>query len=146
MSNANDATEHNYRCVCPPPLPKVYLGNACFGPPGSGCATLNDENKRHNLDVSDRPPLPKNGAVWECSLYGGRLASALQLTEGIQQGMAGSDIWLHSADEVHHQRGAVVRWTDGDGFQYRYTGNGNALSWSDAIVTSVAEVPNTALP
>jgi hypothetical protein len=129
---AVDATKTNYRCVCSPPLPKVYSGTNCFGASGANaCATLNDENKKHNIDLKDRPAVPKGAAVWECDFYGGHLASAQQLAEAIQQNIGpGTDQWLHTGNEVRHDLEAVMKWTDGKGFLYQYTAGGpNSMSW-----------------
>lgn len=122
-----DATKTNYRCVCPPPLPKVYVGNNCYGdahaPP---CATLDGEGAAHDIDTKDRPPVPKGTAVWECAFYGGHLATSLQLAEAVQQNIGtGSGQWLHSADEVRNDLGAVVNWTDGQDFLFQQVASGH---------------------
>lgn len=134
ITDSADTTANNYRCVCAPPLPKVYIGGNCYAASGSAapCVTLQDENKKHNLDTRDRPPVRKATAIWECGFYGGRLASTVQLTEYIQQGIGpGSDEWLATSDEVHHQYGGLVRWSNGQNFLFQYTTTSNSLSWSD---------------
>lgn len=114
VDSAADTLITNYRCVCPPPLPKVYVGNNCYGAPNTNaCATLDGEGRRHNMDVKDRPPVPKGAAVWECAFYGGHLATPLQLVEAAQQNIGpGSGNWLHSADEVRSDRSAALNWKD----------------------------------
>jgi hypothetical protein len=115
-----DTTKLNYRCVCPPPLPKIYTGNNCWGAPRTPpCDTLEGEGKRHNIDTADRAPLEKGQALWECSFYGGHLATALQLAEGVQKNIGpGSGNWLHSADEIRFDQSAVLNWTNGEGFLF----------------------------
>jgi hypothetical protein len=128
-----DATKTNYRCVCPPPLPKVYVANNCYGAPNANaCATLDGEGGAHNLDTKDRPPIPKGAAVWECAFYGGHLPTTLQLAEAVQQNIGpGSGNWLHSANEVRYDLGALVNWTDGQNFLFQYTaGTPNSMAWN----------------
>jgi len=136
LSDANTTTAAetsslNYRCVCPPPLPKAYVGNNCFGPVGSSCYGLDSDGKRYNVDQQDRAPLSKGGAIWECAFYRGHLARPLQLAEAIQQGIGqGSNIWLHTGDEVHYANGALVSWKDNSTWIFQYTAGTNAVSWS----------------
>ncbi|MBK8995105.1 MAG: hypothetical protein IPM35_05040 [Myxococcales bacterium] len=136
LSDANTSTQANtgnlnYRCVCPPPLPKPYVGGNCFGPAGTACYGLDSDGKRYNVDAQDRAPLSKGAAIWECAFYRGHLARPLQLAEAIKQGIGqGSNSWLHTADEVHYSNGALVSWKDNATWAFQYTAGLNALSWS----------------
>lgn len=133
ISTVADTAKTNFRCVCPPRLPKPYVGGNCYGAANTNaCATLEDETKKHNLDTKDRPPVSKTTATWECAFYGGHLASPLELAEAVQQGIGGgSGAWLHTANEVRHDLGALLKWTDGKNFVYQYTsGNTDSLSWA----------------
>lgn len=128
-----DTSLNHYRCVCPPPLPKVYVGNNCAGDPGKGCIVLNDENKRHHLDAADRGPLTKGAAIWECGFYHGHLASPLQVFEAVKQGIPrGSGDLLFVADEANYVMSTLATFTDGVNMAYSYTGGTgtNGLSWS----------------
>ncbi|MBK7580467.1 MAG: hypothetical protein IPI67_09710 [Myxococcales bacterium] len=103
----------NYRCVCPPPLPAAFAGKSCYGPAAQGCFGLDAENKKLNVDLSDRPPLPKGTAIWECGFYGGHLAPPLKLVEAVLQGIGtGSNNYLHTADDVRNDSDLILRWTD----------------------------------
>lgn len=130
-TSAADTTSLNYRCVCPPPLPKAYVGGNCFGPVASACYGLDSDNKRYNVDQQDRPLLTKGGAIWECAFYRGHLARPLQLAEAIQQGIGqGSNTWLHTADDVHYSYDALLSWKDNATWVFQYIGAMNAMSWS----------------
>jgi hypothetical protein len=130
-STAADTGSLNYRCVCPPPLPKAYTGGNCNGPVGTACYGLDSDGKRINVDVQDRAPLSKGGAIWECAFYRGHLARPIQLAEAIQQGIAqGSNTWLHTGDDVHYSNGALVSWKDNASWLFQYTAAANAMSWS----------------
>jgi hypothetical protein len=137
LSNAEtgsqaDSGALNYRCVCPPPLPKAYVGNNCFGKAGEACYALSGDGDKYNLDAQDRAPLSKGAAIWECSFHRGHLPAPYRYAEAILQGIGtGSDQWLHTADEVYLQYDAVIRWSDPAGFVFEYTGGGNAISWGD---------------
>lgn len=108
----------NYRCVCPPPLPSAYVGTNCFGPSGSGCATLAVDDKKLAIDAQDRPLLPKSSAIWECAFNRGHLASPARLFQAIGQGVGngsspnGSNVYLHTSDDVRADRNVVLRWLD----------------------------------
>lgn len=131
-STAADTSSLNYRCVCPAPLPSSFTGNNCYGPSGTACYGLDGENKRYNVDVQDRAPLSKGGAIWECAFYRGHLARPIQLAEAIQQGIAaGSNSWLHTADDVHYNNDALVSWKDNKTWVFQYIANTNAMSWSN---------------
>lgn len=132
LAGEADTTKTHYRCVCPPPLPKIFAANNCHGTSkANGCATLEAEGKSQNIDLKDRPAVPKGAAVWECAFYGGHLATPLQLTEAVQQDIgAGSGDFLHTANEIRNDFGALVSWTDGTGFAFQYTAAPNSLSWS----------------
>jgi len=120
----------NYRCVCPPPLPNAYVGGNCNGPVGTACYALDGEGKRYNVDMKDRAPLSKGGAIWECTFYRGHLARPIQLAEAIKQGIGtGSGVWLHTADQVRYDLGALVSWNDPTKWVMQYTGAVNAMSW-----------------
>lgn len=128
-----DDVATNYRCVCPPTPPKVYVGSNCYGAPKTNaCGTLDGEGKLHNIDTKDRPAIPKSAAVWECALYGGHLATPVQLTEAIQQNISGlgSGGWLHTADDARYDRSTVLNWTDGTNFVFAGAADGkNALGF-----------------
>ncbi|MBK7580468.1 MAG: hypothetical protein IPI67_09715 [Myxococcales bacterium] len=129
-TTATDTGSLNYRCVCPPPLPKAYVGGNCNGPVGKACYALDSDGKRYNVDLADRAPLSKAGALWECAFYRGHLARPLQLAEAIQQGIGqGSNSWLHTSDEVHYSNTALVSWKDFTTWTFQYIGSANALSW-----------------
>jgi hypothetical protein len=148
-----DDASVNFRCACPPALPKAYVASKCFGPTGAGCFTLKDEDSRRNVDVDDRPSLPKAGALWECGFYGGHLPRTLDLAEAIQQGIGpGSNMWLQSADEVGGEASALARWTDGSKFVFHTTTDGSeSLSLQDDLTpapfrcagSNVAAEPST---
>lgn len=130
MSQA-DTSLNPYRCVCPPPPPKKFVGTNCSGTPGAPCVGLNDENKRHNIDGADRGALSKGGAIWECAFYKGHLATASDLAEAIQQGLPpGSGAWLHTGDDVSRTADAILRFSDGVNFAYSITGTPNSLTWA----------------
>lgn len=115
-----------YRCICPEPQPTTFSGAACYGTPGSECFALGRDGGHLRIDSVDRPPLRKFSALWECAFEGGHLASFGQLAAGIKAGLAGNDVWVHTADDVHYQNGGLVRWT---GDAAAWVANGN-LSWS----------------
>jgi hypothetical protein len=103
----------NYRCVCPPPLPASFTGKGCYGPAAQGCLSLDTESKKHNIDISDRPPLPKGSAIWECAFYRGHLATPARLVQGIGQGVStGSNVYLHTADDTRNDSDLILRWQD----------------------------------
>jgi hypothetical protein len=130
-----DSSALNYRCVCPPPLPKAFVGSNCFmktAGQNPACYALGGDGNKYNFDLHDRAVLSKGAAIWECAFHRAHLPTPLQYAEAILQGIgAGSDQWLHTADEVHQQYNAVVRWTDPASWVFQYTGAGNALSWGD---------------
>lgn len=129
ISQDGDGNSHNFRCVCPPPPASAFVGNNCYGPVGTPCYGLG----KYDLDTEDRAALHKGGAIFECQASRGHLASPIQLTEAIQQGIGnGSGQWLHTSDEVRYDLDAVLSWTTPATFSFRYTGNPNALSWSQA--------------
>jgi len=116
-SNVAKTTPLNYRCVCPPPLPTAYVGGNCFGPSSAPCYGLDSDNKKMNLDAADRPPLRKASAIWECSFYRGHLARPDRVIEAIKKGISsGSNVWLHTADDVRSDRDLLVRWQDPTAF------------------------------
>jgi Stigma-specific protein, Stig1 len=132
INNVANTTNLNYRCVCPPSLPKAYVGGNCFGPVGQACYGLDGEGKRYNMDVADRAPLSKGAAIWECTFYRGHLATPIQYAEAIQQGIgAGSNTWLHTANDVHYSNDALVSWSDPTTWKFQYTGSTNAMSWGN---------------
>ena len=137
LSDANVSTQAdsgalNYRCVCAPPLPDAYVGGNCFGPVGQGCYGMDGEGDKYNMDMQDRAPLSKGAAIWECAFYRGHLATPIQYAEAILKGIGpGSGQWLHTADENHHQYDSLVNWTDPASWVFQYTGNSNAMSYSD---------------
>lgn len=101
----------NYRCVCPPPLPAAFSGKNCNGPAAQPCLALDTENKKASIDASDRAPLPKGSALWECSFNRGHLAGPARLVEAIQQGAGtGSNVHLHTADDVRNDSDLILRW------------------------------------
>ncbi len=117
LSDANVASQTitsslNYRCVCPPPLPKSFVGNNCHGPSGQACYGLETEGKRYNIDLQDRAPLTVGSAIWECTFNRGHLPTFTTMFEAIQQGLDGgtTNNWLHTADSVHNNWTAIVRW------------------------------------
>ena len=131
VSTAGNTTTHNYRCVCPPPLPTVYVGNNCFGPTATPCFELEGEGDRYHMDTQDRAPLSKGGAIWECNFYRGRLARPIQYAEAIQQGIgAGSNEWLQTADDVRNDLTSLVSWSDPATWVFEYTGGKGALTWA----------------
>jgi hypothetical protein len=104
-------TSRPYRCVCPAPRPAAFTEGACFGPAGAGCAALGGD-ARFNFDVQDRPYVGKVGAIYECALAGGELASAERLGAALTQGLPnGTGVWLHTAEETGH-------YDDGSGGHY----------------------------
>lgn len=131
---AGNQSSTNYRCVCPPVLPKAYVGGNCFGDADTNpCVTLGDEAKRHNIDSKDRPVLPKGAAAWECAFYGGHLASSTTMVEAIQQGVGnGTGQWLHVGNEVRNDLGALLQFI-GDGKDFRLeslpTMPANSAAW-----------------
>jgi hypothetical protein len=93
------------------------VGNNCFGPVGTACYGLNSENKKISIDVQDRPLLPKGSAIWECAFYRGHLATPARLREAIFQGVgAGSNTWLHTADDTRSDHDMILRWQDPTAF------------------------------
>lgn len=108
----------NYRCVCPPPLPNAYVGANCFGPSGTACAALNMDDKKLAIDTQDRPLLPKSSAIWECAFNRGHLASPARLFQAIGQGVGngssanGSNVYVHTSDDIRSDRDLVLRWLD----------------------------------
>lgn len=101
----------NYRCVCPPPLPAGFAGKACYGPAAQSCLGLDAEGKKLNVDMADRPPLPKGSAIWECAFYRGHLATPGRLVEAILQGVGtGSNVYLHTADDARNDSDLILRW------------------------------------
>lgn len=130
-TNSPESTARNYRCVCAPPLTNTYTGKNCFGPTTGACYETGGQTNKYNLDLQDRAPLHKGGAIFECAFYRGHLATPLQLTEAIQAGVGGgSGNWLHTADEVHYPHDALVRWTDGSTFKFVYDSSPESVSWS----------------
>ncbi|MCE7890917.1 MAG: hypothetical protein DYH12_14680 [Sorangiineae bacterium PRO1] len=110
-STVGKTSNLNYRCVCPPPLPSSFTGKACYGPAAGSCYGLDAENKKLNVDLADRPPLPKGSAIWECGFYRGHLATPGRLVEAIQQGVGpGSNVYLHTADDVRNDSDLILRW------------------------------------
>ncbi len=111
-SGAPDDTESFYRCVCPGPQPISFGGNNCNGPPGGGCFPLSTGNGRYQIDVEDRPALPKGSAVWECTFNHGHLASLTTLVEAVDQGIPnGTNTWLYSADDSGQARSTLFKWS-----------------------------------
>jgi hypothetical protein len=113
-----------YRCVCPPERPAAFSGIACHGAPGAECAALGGD-PRFNFDAEDRPPLNRSGALHECALSGGELASVERLAAAAAGGLPNRRAgWLQSGDDTghiavpypcgwavcytHHQAGALV--------------------------------------
>lgn len=120
-ADAPDTAKANYRCVCPPPLPKVFAGGDCFGAPNTNaCAPLGGEGGLRAIDAKDRAPIPKGSAVWECAFFGGHLATPVQLAEAVGQGLAGSGALLHSADDARNDLGTLVSWQDPSKFAFKY--------------------------
>ena len=127
-----DTASVNYRCVCPPALPKTYTGKSCFNVTSNanGCYSLAAEGARYNMDLDDRPALGKGSAIWECAFYHGHLPTPIQYAEAIQQGIGtGSNAWLHTADEVRYDLDAIVSWSTPATWVFRYIGAKGALSW-----------------
>ena len=112
VANQSTSSALNYRCVCPPPLPKAFVGNNCYGPPGQACFGLDSEGKRYNVDTADRAPLPVASAIWECTFNRGHLPTFVTLMEAVQQGLDGgsTNSWLHTADGVRYDLNAIIRW------------------------------------
>ena len=111
-SSASTASS-NFRCVCPPPLPPAFTGKACYGSAAQGCFALDGEGKKLGIDSTDRPALPKGSAIWECGFYHGHLATPARLVEAIAKGVgAGSNDYLHTADDTRNDSDLVVRWQD----------------------------------
>jgi hypothetical protein len=138
LSDASTATNPdssmlNYRCVCPPDLPRSFTGDNCFSSVSgqNGCFGLAGEGAKRSVDIEDRAALTKGSALWECAFYHGHLASPVVLTETLLGGVRGSSTWLHTSDDVSYQWDAVIQWDDPTKFIFQYTGSGNnSLSWS----------------
>jgi hypothetical protein len=115
-SSLAETSSRNYRCVCPAPLPPTYTGLNCHGPAGQGCYGVDGEGNHYNIDVQDRPRLPKGSAIWECAFYKGRLAEVLRLSEAIQQGLGnGANTEIFVADDALNTQSTTVIWSGSSG-------------------------------
>jgi hypothetical protein len=113
VSDSSSAGKLNYRCVCEPPLPETFSGDACNGPPGAGCFALPSDGMRYNVDAADRAPLPKGSAIWECQQAHAHLADYNTFIEAIQAKLPkGSGTWLHTADDSTYASDTVIKWKD----------------------------------
>jgi hypothetical protein len=105
------ANTRNYRCTCPAPRSPIFDDAACNGPPGASCFAFGGESGRYNMDIRDRPPLPKSAAIWECQHENAHLADFIVYAEAIQAKLPnGSGAWLHTADDAQYANGTVVKW------------------------------------
>lgn len=100
-----------YRCVCPDNVARVgFSGDACNGPPGEECMSLSSGTGKLRIDRDDRATLNKAGAIWECAFHDAHLAPVVALVEAIDEQAAGSNVWLHTADDAEYRYDTVLRW------------------------------------
>jgi hypothetical protein len=110
-----------YRCVCAAD-PSYFGDGRCHGPPSSPCFTIG----RLHVDNRDRPALRKSAAIWECAAEHAHLADPATLVEALQQGLLGSNAFLHTADQSRYDLSTTMRWSVAS-----WVGNGN-VSYADA--------------
>jgi hypothetical protein len=121
-------TTRNFRCVCPQPARKEFLGNSCYGPPGGECFTLSTEGKRMNIDMQDRAPVPKAAAMWECAQVHAHVAQYLSLAEAIQSSLPnGSTNWLHTGDDANYANSTGIKWQNTQPI-WQVNGNTNTIA------------------
>jgi hypothetical protein len=118
-----------FRCVCPAPAYTTFSGSNCYGEVGSECSDIG-RGSSYNIDTRDRPALAMSSATFECNFYNGHVADNLEYIEAIQQGVRGSNAWLHSADMNSYLDTAQIRW-NGDHVGWVPSQN-NTMRWGNA--------------
>ncbi|MDX2018786.1 MAG: hypothetical protein SF187_00990 [Deltaproteobacteria bacterium] len=99
-----------FRCVCPPPAPPSFTGNACYGPPNAACFAVDNE---HNADIQDRPAQTVGSAIWECTQARAHLPDSRTMVEAIFAELPNGQFptWVHTTDSVSPSANVVLRWT-----------------------------------
>jgi hypothetical protein len=109
ISNSTVATKRNYRCVCPASEPKTFSGDACYGPRGKACFSIDE---RRNMDIMDRPAQPLGSAVWECTLARAHVPDAKTYVEAILAQLPNGSFpeYVHTSDAGTNAHNIVLRW------------------------------------
>ena len=114
-TSSDVASLRPFRCIWPAvPDPKTFNSDQCNGDPGAECFTLKKvEGGRFNIDMKDRPAIPKGAALWECDFERGHMANYNTLVEAIQQQLPnGSGNWVNTADDARYNWGTLILWSN----------------------------------
>jgi hypothetical protein len=115
------ATASAFRCVCPEPLPRTFTSDHCNGDPKAGCFEVNG----YNVDVKDRPALPKASAISECIADRAHIVDAPLLAEAIRAGLPGQNTAVMTGDQWYYFESTQLVW------------NGVATTWEPPGFTAV---------